>query len=135
MRDVVIRKECPSNVDAITHVISYAFPASRFGCNGEAKTVLRLREPCHDMLSLVAETEKGLVGHVMFSSAIVDGERRQLKRMGLAPMAVLPVHQRKGIGKRLIENELETLSLRSVPFVVVLGHSDYYPRFGFALTS
>jgi putative acetyltransferase len=64
-----------------------------------------------------------------------DGRRAEIKGMGLAPMAVLPQYQRQGFGGRLVEKGVALLAEAGCPFVVVLGHPEYYPRFGFERAS
>jgi putative acetyltransferase len=103
-----------------------------FGQLAEADLVDRLRQACADSLSLVAEDEdEGVVGHIMFTPVAVDGAGQRIVGMGLAPMAVVPDRQREGIGSQLVTRGLDLLRDRRCPFVVVVGHPEYYPRFGF----
>jgi putative acetyltransferase len=81
--------------------------------------------------SLVAEDGGAVVGHIMFSPVSLP-DHAHLRIMGLAPMAVAPEHQRKGIGSALVRAGLERCKKLGFGAVVVLGHPDYYPRFGFA---
>jgi putative acetyltransferase len=101
----------------------------------EANIVDTLRQACPDSLSLVAKDGKDVVGHILFSPVVVESSGRSVTGMGLAPMAVLPDRQQQGVGKRLVQRGLEILRERGCPFVVVLGHPDYYPRFGFRRAS
>ena len=71
----------------------------------------------------------------LFSPAIIEGKDRFLNGMGLAPAAVLPTLQRQGIGKALIGAGIDTVRASGAPFVIVLGHPDYYPTFGFVPAS
>jgi putative acetyltransferase len=96
----------------------------------EANLVDRLREACADALSLVAE-DGAVVGHVLFTPVVIENEGRRVVGMGLAPMAVIPDRQRCGIGSQLVRRGLHILRDRGCPFVVVVGHPEYYPRFGF----
>ena len=73
----------------------------------------------------------GVVGHILFSPVVVEGASRRVVGMGLAPMAVLPDYQRQGIGSQLVTRGRALLEERGCPFVVVVGHPGYYPRFGF----
>ena len=86
-------------------------------------------------LSLVAEDQGNIVGHILFTPVTVDRDGHQVTGMGLAPMAVAPNRQRQGIGTALIEHGLGLLRQRGCPFVIVLGHPEYYPRFGFERAS
>jgi len=72
-----------------------------------------------------------VVGHILFTPVVVESAGRRVIGMGLAPMAVLPDRQRQGIGSALVRRGLEVLRERGCPFVVVVGHPEYYPRFGF----
>jgi len=101
----------------------------------EAEIVDKLRHACPEMLSFVAEDEGRVVGHILFTPAVIKSSKKLVQGMALAPMAVLPERQREGIGTKLVEHGLKVLQERSCPFVIVLGHPDYYPRFGFDLAS
>jgi putative acetyltransferase len=125
---IEIRKEEPSDWEAVHQLNLAAFD------NGpEAALVDRLRTSCEQYLAFVAVEDGVVVGHVLFSSATVEGSN--IVGMGLAPMAVLPSHQRKGIGSRLVRHGLEFLRKSDCSFVIVLGHPEYYPRFGFEVAS
>jgi putative acetyltransferase len=96
----------------------------------------RLRAGCSEILSLAADHEGRLVGHVLFSPVAIhqDGDgggEPVCTGMGLGPLAVLPEYQRRGIGSRLVECGLELLHRRDCPFVCVLGDPAFYGRFGF----
>jgi putative acetyltransferase len=127
---VTIREERPEDIPAIRRVNQQAF-----GQADEADIVDALRESCDDLLSLVALTEGRVVGHILFSPVQIEGEHGLLGGVGLAPMAVLQEYQRQGIGSRLVEEGLGRLRKTSCPFVIVIGHPEYYPRFGFVPAS
>jgi putative acetyltransferase len=122
---ITIRAETPEDISAVRQVNQLAF-----GQPDEAELVDRLRQPCAESLSLVAE-EDGIVGHILFTPVVVESRGRRIVGMGLAPMAVRPDRQRAGVGSRLVKRGLEILRERGCPFVVVVGHPEYYPRFGF----
>ena len=107
-----------------------AFPTS-----SEAELVDLLRDNGRHLLSLVATDDGEIVGHILFSPVHVDTERARVVGAGLAPMAVLPGRQRGGVGSRLVREGLSTLGERGERFVIVLGHAEYYPRFGFQRAS
>ena len=121
-----IREEQPEDIEAIREVNIRAFGQSQ-----EADLVDNLRQSCNDLLSLVALMENRVAGHIFFSPSRVEAEDRAVQGMGLAPMGVLPEYQRRGIGSELIRSGMATLASRQCPFVIVLGHAAYYPRFGF----
>ncbi len=102
-----------------------------FGRSQEADIVDKLRRNCKDLLSLVATKRNQIVGHILFSPVTIEGEDRAIQGMGLAPMAVLPEYQKQGIGSELVRTGIAKLASRRFPFVIVLGHAEYYPRFGF----
>ena len=76
-----------------------------------------------------------IVGHILFSPTVIEGEHGIIKGMGLAPLAVLPEMQHQGIGTQLIKAGIQNLRNTQCPFIIVLGHPEYYPRFGFEKAS
>lgn len=122
---ITIRHEKPEDIEQIYAVIEKAFKR-----DAEARLANKLRQACADHLSLVAETDGLIVGHIMFTPVLVKNGNT-FKGMGLAPMSVLPAKQRKGIGTMLVKSGVDILREKGCPFIIVLGHPDYYPRFGF----
>jgi putative acetyltransferase len=100
-----------------------------FGRPGEAALVDALRGP--DTISLVAARDDRIVGHILFSTVRIEGAAATLVASGLAPLAVLPEFQRQGIGSQLVRAGLAACRSAGHDVVVVLGHPEYYPRFGF----
>jgi putative acetyltransferase len=84
------------------------------------------------VLSLVATDEAKVTGHILFSRLEVEMDGRAIKAVSLAPMAVLPGYQNKGVGSALVRRGLELLAARGLEAVLVVGHTDFYPRFGFS---
>jgi len=123
---MTVRPERPEDVSAIRIVNEQAF-----GRAGEADLVDALRRNGKAMLSLVAEYEGRIVGHILFSPATVRSGETELTGAGLAPLAVIPDRQNQGIGSVLVEEGLRRLREEGQMFVIVLGHPNYYPRFGF----
>ena len=121
-----IRKEEPQDIEAVHEVNVRAF-----GGRLEADLVVTLRNNRIDLLSLVAVKENEIVGHILFSPVTIENADRNVQGMGLGPVSVPPEHQRQGIGSNLIRSGITTLNEHLCPFVTVLGHADYYPRFGF----
>ncbi len=103
-----------------------------FGGAYEADLVDQLRGSDYALISLVAELEGRIVGHIMFSRMWINTSSGLLSAVALAPVAVLPEHQRKGIGSLLVKRGLELSRGRDEEIVIVVGHPDYYPRFGFS---
>lgn len=120
----------PRDQAAIQRVTSEAFAHSEFGHNGEAELVDRLRKNCERVVSLVALAEGEIVGHVLFTPAEIRTAERHGQGWGLGPLSVLPDRQKTGIGSALVREGFARLAADG-EFVVVLGHPEYYPRFGF----
>lgn len=125
-----IRAEQAADQEALHHLNLEAF-----GGNAEASIVDALRDSCDRLLSLVAVENDELIGHILFSPVTIETSVGKQRGMGLAPMAVLPAFQGQGIGTQLVERGLEQLRRDGIPFVIVLGHPGYYPRFGFVPAS
>jgi len=123
-----IRREAPEDIDAIRHVNEQAF-----GRVTEADLVDQLRNRGVLTISLVAVQDGEIIGHIAFSPVAVESGPASFEAITLAPIAVLPAHQRQGIGSQLVRAGLEECRQLGHEIVVVLGHPDYYPRFGFAL--
>jgi putative acetyltransferase len=106
-----------------------------FGGHGEvvANLVDELREAVArgEGLALVADEENGVVGHVMFTSSLLDAPRRLVSVQVLSPVGVLPDWQKRGVGSALVRRGLEILVERATPVVFVEGPPQYYSRFGF----
>ena len=123
---VSIRSETPKDVDSIRYVNEQAF-----GQIEEAAIVDKLRNRNALTISLVATKDNEVVGHIAFSPVMIESQFSSSEAVALAPMAVLPAYQHKGIGSQLVRAGLEECRRLGHDIVVVLGHPDYYPRFGF----
>jgi len=123
---ITIRQEQPQDLKTIRAVNRRAF-----GQTQEADLVDKLRQNCHELLSLVAVMQNKVVGHILFTPVTIESADRTVRGMGLAPMAVLPEYQRQGIGSKLVRTGIEQLRKWECPFIIVLGHAEYYPRFDF----
>ena len=119
---ITVREERPGDIVAICALNSLAF-----GQEQEGQIVNALRRNAAAHLSLVAIVEGKIVGHILYSPATIGG----LDGVALGPMAVHPDFQGKGIGSKLVEEGNARMKKEGCPFVIVLGHADYYPRFGF----
>lgn len=123
---MVIRSEKEIDWPAV-----HALNASAFGTAAEAHLVNALRRQAQPIISLVAEHAGLVVGHILLSPVTLP-DHDGLKIMGLGPMAVAPPRQRQGIGSALVRAGLERCTALGVGAVVVLGHPEYYRRFGFS---
>lgn len=123
---LIIRAETEADHSAVYEVNECAF-----GREGEADLVDALRRNAQPQISLVAELDGRVVGHIFFSPVSIESEASKFTALGLAPMAVLPEFQNQSIGSQLVRRGLEECRGIGHDVVVVLGHPDYYPRFGF----
>lgn len=124
---ITIRPERPSDSYAVRRVHDLAF-----GRPDEYQVVEALRTNGGITLALVAEVQGEVVGQITFSPVTID---RQHHAVGLGPMAVLPEHQRRGIGSKLVRDGLDLLREAGHEAAFVIGHPEYYPRFGFVPAS
>jgi putative acetyltransferase len=122
-----VRAETPADYPAVRRVNELAF-----GGRAEADLVDALRESASPCLSLVAVGGERVVGHVFFSPVEVVGDGPPSAATALGPMAVLPDLQRRGVGSLLVREGLQACLRAGRTLVFVVGHPDYYPRFGFA---
>ena len=125
-----IRAETPEDYSAVRQVNEEAF-----GSPGEAELVDALRKNTQPYISLVAEVGSRIVGHIFFSPVRIESEVHAPAALGLGPMAVLPEYQNQGVGSGLVRRGLEECRKLGHEVVVVLGHPEYYPRFGFVPAS
>jgi putative acetyltransferase len=127
---ITIHQETPSAITTICALNKLAFD----GRDAEPRLVDAIRESdgCIPELSLVAELDGQIVGHILFSRIHIETAEQKVPVLALAPMAVLPEYQKQGIGSELIRHGLEQCKRLGWEIVIVLGHPDYYPRFGFS---
>lgn len=124
---IEIRSEKPQDESGVRRVHEAAFAPSLL----EANLVDMLRKTGKALVSLVALEDGQTVGHVLFSPVSIAIAPDQFRAVGMAPVAVLPEAQNKGIGSRLVRQGLDQCREAGYDAVVVLGHTSYYPRFGF----
>ena len=128
--NIIIRQEQHFDFSGISQLNQEAF-----GRTDESDLIRRLRreEAYVPALSLVAEQESLLVGHIMFSKILIGGV--DVGAVALAPMAVLPQFQKNGIGSQLVNRGITLAKKQGYQAIVVLGHPGYYPKFGFIRAS
>ena len=124
---LTIRPEAQDDYAAIRQVNEAAFEG-----RVEADLIEGLRTEGVVLLSAVAEIDRRIVGHTLFSRMWIEATAGLVPAAALAPVAVSPPHQRQGIGGGLIRYGLDTLRGAGERIVIVLGHPEYYPRFGFS---
>ena len=130
MSKINIRNEKKSDSTCISEVITLAFKDDPHGDGREAEIVELMREDSALTISLVAEVDNKIVGHIAFSKVTVNDEF--IDWYGLAPVSITPSYQSQGLGSRLIEEGLKLLQQLNAKGCVLLGEPDYYQRFGFA---
>jgi putative acetyltransferase len=123
---LTVRPETTADLDAIFRVESAAF-----GEETEAGLVNALRDAGNLLLSLVAEENGEIVGHIAFSPMKIESDTAPHVAVCLAPLAVAPSHQNQGVGGALMTAGLDALRASGHGAVLLLGHPSYYPRFGF----
>jgi putative acetyltransferase len=127
---MIIRPETSNDLPAIYTVNKMAFN----GRDSEPGLVdaIRQTDAFVPELSLVAEENGQVVGHILFSRIFIATESGPIPALALAPMAVLPGFQKLGIGSTLVRHGLESCKNLGHKIVIVLGHPPFYPRFGFS---
>lgn len=130
--DVKIRPASEQDAHAIDSIIRAAFAATEHGYQGEAELVRMLEADGDALVSLVAEADSAIAGHVLFSRMDVEADGAAIPAAGLAPVSVAPGRQGQGIGGALIRAGLDELRTQGVAISFVLGHEAYYPRFGYS---
>jgi putative acetyltransferase len=123
----MIRPATPTDYSAIRALV-----AAAFGQPDEADLVERLRADREVLVELVAKEEGVLTGHILYSRLAIVRPDETLSAAALAPVAVAPAHQRQGIGAALIRAGNAACAKLGLAAIIVLGHSHYYPRFGFS---
>ena len=129
---MLIRKEESDDYPMVKEVNDQAFGQDN---EGRLVELLRKNPKFVPELSLVAEVDGKVVGHILFFPIIIKNDNSQFESLALAPMSVIPSHQKKGIGSSLIRKGLAVARSLGFSSVIVLGHAQYYPKFGFEKAS
>jgi putative acetyltransferase len=124
---ITIRSELPDDKTAVRRINELAF-----GQPDEADLVDALRGVAHPLISLVAVSDDEAVGHILFSPVTIESGDSVVSALGLGPMAVSPESQNRGIGSQLVRQGLAECEQLGYGIVIVIGHPDFYPRFGFS---
>lgn len=135
--NIFIREEKVKDYNIVESIIEKAFVEAEHSDNNEHKLVSKLRESHAFVqdLSLVAEIEGEIKGHILMTKALIENGEDSFETLVLAPLSVLPEYQKKGIGSKLIKEAFERAKKLGYTSVIVLGHKNYYPKFGFEKAS
>lgn len=127
LRTIAVLAQKPEQGDEVA-----ALHRAAFGGTYEADLTAKLHQDGLVLVSLVAVQAEAVVGHILFSDLAVEVDGRAVGAVALAPLAVRPDRQRQGLGSRLVREGLAAVRAPGRAAVIVLGHADYYPRFGFS---
>ena len=132
-----IRQENAGDYDAVHNVIKAAFADVPYSDQSEPQLVKRLRtsDAFIPELSLVAEIDGRIVGHILLTKIQIKNGQREVSSLALAPVSVHPSHQGQGIGGALIHASHDIARTLGHQSIILLGHEDYYPRFGYRRTA
>lgn len=133
MMNVIIRQETESDYQAVFDLIEESFRTEVYSDHKEQFLVERLRKSAAFVpaLSLVAAVEKKIVGYILLTKIKIKNSKQFFASLALAPVAVLPQYQKKGIGSQLIGAAHKKAKAIGFKSIVLLGHQDYYPKFGY----
>ncbi len=133
--EIKLRQENENDYKSVFQLIEKAFEKEEYSDHKEQFLVERLRKSDAFIpeLSIVAEVENKIVGHILFTKLEIKNESQSFQSLALAPVSVLPEFQGKGIGSKLILYGHEVAKKLGYKSVILLGHQDYYPRFGYEL--
>lgn len=115
------------------HPAVYEINRLAFGKEDESKLVDELRTNADAVISLVAEIDGKVVGHLLMSKMYIATQKGDVPALALAPVAVHPDFQKQGIGSALVKEALKIAPEKGETIVLVLGHKEYYPKFGFSV--
>ncbi len=123
----MIRDETEADIKAVRELNRAAF-----GRDDEADLVDALRAGLHSRVALIASLAEQIVGHILFTDLAIMTRNGTVEALALAPVAVAPEFQRQGVGSALVREGLHAARAMGIGIVVVLGHPEFYPRFGFS---
>ncbi|MDH5250853.1 MAG: N-acetyltransferase [Cyclobacteriaceae bacterium] len=131
--EIIVRQEKSTDFKVVFELIEKAFRTEEFSDHKEQFLVERLRKSSAFIpeLSMVAEIENKVVGHILLTKLKIKNDKNEFDSLALAPISVLPDYQRKGIGGMLIEQSHRKAKELGYKSIIVLGHKEYYPKFGY----
>jgi predicted N-acetyltransferase YhbS len=134
---LIIRQETPKDHNWVIELTAKAFETMPFSDGNEDKLVENLRKASSFIpeLSLVAELDHQVVGHILFTPMIIDNGQQQYQSLVLGPISVLPEYQKQGIGGKLVIAGHQKAAELGFQSVILIGHPEYYPRFGYKKAS
>jgi predicted N-acetyltransferase YhbS len=135
--EIAYHQETPNDYDKVAKVISSAFESISYSDHKEHLLVARLRnsDAFIPELSIVAKTENEIIGHILLTKIKIKNKQSTFDSLALAPVSVKPIFQNKGVGSGLILEAHRKAKALGYHSIVLLGHADYYPRFGYVLAS
>ena len=133
LNELSLRQEIPQDREEVNELIRQAFTKSDLGYDGEAELVDRLRssEEFIPELSLIAKNNEKILGYILLTKIHIKSKHHTEASLALAPVCVLPSAQNKGIGAALIQKAHEIAQEMAYKSVILIGHANYYPRFGY----
>ncbi|MGX7023287.1 GNAT family N-acetyltransferase [Vagococcus hydrophili] len=133
----MIRQTHSKDYETISKLTIAAFKTTEFGYQGEAELIEKIRnEKDYDTAyELVALTDEKILGHGLLSRCYIEDDSTQLAGLSLAPLSVDPDYQKQGIGSKLMLSLEKAASENGEPFIVILGHPEYYSKFGYTPAS
>ena len=133
--DVKLRQETTADYEAVFKIIEEAFKSEEYSDNTEQFLVERLRnsKAFIPQLSIVAEADGIIVGHILLTNIQIKNDQESFESLALAPVSVKPSHQKLGIGGQLIKEAHRIAKELGYKSIVLLGHAEYYPKFGYQL--
>jgi predicted N-acetyltransferase YhbS len=131
--DAIISTERPEDYEEVIKLTDLAFKDMPFSSHKEGELVSKLRKGVNfvEELSIVAKLNNKIIGHILFTKLNIKDGEKLYETIELAPVSVLPEYQRKGIGSKLINEGIERAKKLGFKSVIVVGHPEYYPKFGF----
>ncbi len=134
---IIIRQETPGDYQEVGHIIWEAFKYEQYSDQREHLLVDRLRnsDAFIPELSIVAEYKKEILGYILLTKIKINNENETFDSLALAPVSVKPKYQKKGIGGQLIKAAHKTAKEMGYQSIVLLGHENYYPKFGYERAS